>query len=245
MIHHNPKHKAIMDTSPLNILIAGGGICGLSCAIALRRSGHNVRILERSQFSSNEVGAAITLPPNAVRILESWNLDFRTARMIRFEKMTVVTGEGASIAELEQYDFSNLDKAFGSPYLLSHRVDLHEALRLMAISPDGPGRPAEIINGAHVVGFDAEAGTVELANGSSYNADLVVAADGVHSIASRYIGAYRPAIPSDTTVVRFLVPTSTLVADPATQDLITGDGVCAIYTTHSRDRWLVRYPCRS
>ena len=164
--------------------------------------------------------------------------------MIRFEKMAIVTGEGDSISKLDQYDFASFDKAFGSPYLLSHRVDLHEALRSMATSPDGPGRPAEIINGARAVNFDAEAGTVELGDGSKYSADLVVAADGVHSIACKYIGTYRPAIPSDTTVVRFLVPTSTLLADPATKDLITGDGVCAIYTTHSKDRWLVRYPCR-
>ena len=232
-----------MNASNLDILIAGGGICGLACAIALRRSGHSIRILERSQFS-NEVGAAITLPPNAVRILESWNLDFHKARMNRFERMAIATGEGESITQLGEYVFSSFDKAFGSPYLLSHRVDLHEALRSMAVSADGPGRPAEIINGAHIVSFDAEAGTVELADGSTYVADLVVAADGVHSIASRFIGTYRPAMPSDTTVVRFLVPTSTLVADPATKDLIIGDGVCAIYTTHSKDRWLVRYPCR-
>lgn len=124
-----------MNPSSLNILIAGGGICGLSCAVALRRSGHDVRILERSQFSK-EVGAAITLPPSAVRILQSWDLDFRKARMIKFEGMEVVTGEGDSISKLGHYDFSGFEEAFGSPYLLSHRVDLHEALRDLATSPN-------------------------------------------------------------------------------------------------------------
>lgn len=137
-----------MNPSSLNILIAGGG---LSCAIALRRSGHKVRILERSQFT-NEVGAAITLPPNAVRILQSWDLDFRKARMIKFESMEVVSGEGDSISKLGHYDFSGFEKAFGSPYMLSHRIDLHEALRDLATSPDGPGRPAKIVNGARIVG---------------------------------------------------------------------------------------------
>ena len=232
-----------MNDSSLDIVIAGGGICGLSCAIALRRSGHSVRILERSQFS-NEVGAAITLPPNAVRILRSWNLDFPKARMIKFESMDVVTGEGDSISKLGHYDFSGFEDAFGSPYLLSHRVDLHEALRQMATSPNGPGTPAKLLNGAHVVSFNAEAGSVELADGSTFSADLVVAADGVRSIASKFTGTFRPVIPSDTTVVRFLVPTSTLLADPATEKLVAGNGVCSIYTTSSKNRWLVRYPCR-
>ena len=115
-----------MSSSSLNIIVAGGGICGLSCAMALRRSGHNVKILERSQFS-NEVGAAITLPPNAVQILQSWNLDFQKARIIKFERMEVMTGEGDSISKLGQYEFAGYEKAFGGPYLLAHRVGLHEA----------------------------------------------------------------------------------------------------------------------
>lgn len=232
-----------MSSSALKIVIAGGGICGLSCAIALRRSGHDVKILERSQFS-NEVGAAITLPPNAVRILQSWDLDFQKARITKFERMEVVTGEGDSISKLGQYEFAGYEKAFGSPYFLAHRVDLHEALKYMATSSNGPGKPTEIINGAQIVSYDAEAGIVNLANGPSLSADLVIAADGLHSIASKFIGTYRPAIPTDTMVVRFIIPTSILLADPVTKELIAGDGVCSIYTTSSKSRWLVRYPCR-
>ncbi len=164
--------------------------------------------------------------------------------MIKFEGIEVVTGEGDSISTLGRYDFSGHEKTFGNAYLLSHRVDLHEALRDMATSPNGPGKPAKLINGAHISSYDAEAGSVELADGSTHSADLVVATDGVRSIAHQFIGTLRPAIPSDTTVVRFLVPTLTLLADSATKDLVTGDGVCSIYTTSSKDRWLVRYPCR-
>ena len=232
-----------MSPISLDILIAGGGICGLSCAIALRRSGHTVRILERSQFT-NEVGAAITIPPNASRVLRSWNLDFRSARMIPFNGVEHVAGESDTLVKLGQHTFSNFEKNYGAPYLLSHRVDLHEALRQMAISPDGPGKPVQIINGAHITSYDAEAGSVTLANGSTLGADLIVAADGVHSIASKFIGNHRPAIPSDTTVVRFLIPTSTLMADPATENLITQDGLASVYIAASRTHWLLRYPCR-
>ena len=164
--------------------------------------------------------------------------------MIRFNGMEIVAGESDTLSKTGQYNFSSFESNYGAPYLLSHRVDLHEALREMAISSNGPGKPAQIINGAHIISYDAEAGSVTLANGSILNADLIIAADGVHSIASRFVGDHRPAIPSDTTVVRFLIPTSTLMADPATADLVPGDGICSVYTAASRTHWLLRYPCR-
>ena len=234
-----------MTTTSLDILIAGGGICGLSCAIALRRAGHTVRVLERSQFA-NEVGAAVTVPPNASRVLQSWDFDFHAARMIKFYGVDFVAGEagGDTLTKVGELEFSDFEERFGAPYFLSHRVDLHEALKEMATSPNGPGKPAQIINGAHIISYDADACNVTLANGSTLNADLIIAADGVHSIASKYVGTHRPAIPSDTTVVRFLIPTSTLEADPATVHMVTGDGTGAVYTSTSRTRYLLRYPCR-
>lgn len=48
--------------------------------------------------------------------------------------------------------------------------------------------PAQIINSTHAVSYDAEAGSVELADGSKLSADLVVAADGIRSVASTFIG---------------------------------------------------------
>ena len=229
-----------MASTTLDILIAGGGICGLSCAIALRRSGHTVRILERSQFSE-EVGAAITVPPNASRVLRSWDLDFAKARMVKFQGVEYVTDQGEKTSYV---DFSGYGETYGAPYLLSHRVDLHEALRDMATSTNGLGTPAKIINGAHITSYDAEAGSVKLFDGSTLSADLIVAANGVHSNASQFIGTHRRAIPSDTTVIRFLIPTSTLKADPATADLIPHDGLASVYTAKSKTRWLLRYPCR-
>ena len=164
--------------------------------------------------------------------------------MIPFNGMEIMAGESETLTKTGGYNFGSFERSFGAPYLLSHRVDLHEALREMATSSKGPGKPARIINGAHIVSYDAEGGSVTLADGSILSADLVVAADGVHSIASEFVGDHRPAIPSNTTVVRFLIPTSTLMADAATAALVPGDGLCSVYTAKSRTHWLLRYPCR-
>ena len=56
------------------MLIAGGGIGGLTAAIALRRAGHDVLVLERAgEF--REVGAGVGLGLNAVRVLRALGLE--------------------------------------------------------------------------------------------------------------------------------------------------------------------------
>jgi salicylate hydroxylase len=239
---------ASMSPPPsLTILIVGGGIAGLSTAIALRLAGHTVKVLERSALSS-EVGAAVMVPPNATRVLRSWGLDFAAARMVRYRAMQVVRADVDPIEVVHEYDQLAVEDAYGAPYVLSHRVDLHEALLALATGGHGAGTPGEVVTNAAVVSYDAHAGTVTLANGARLTADLVVAADGVHSLAQKYVlGEERPAAPSGTTVIRFMIPTKTVKADPRTAGLLAGeDGQFAIYTAAGggSPRWLVRYPCR-
>lgn len=61
---------------PLDIIIAGAGLVGLSAAIALGRQGHKVDVYEKSSFK-HEVGAAIHVGPMAQRCLASWGVDLK------------------------------------------------------------------------------------------------------------------------------------------------------------------------
>lgn len=69
-VPNGTKHKG------LKVIIAGGGIGGLTAAIALRRQGHHVDIYEPSDCD-NEPGAAIHIPPNAMGVLEHIGIDPR------------------------------------------------------------------------------------------------------------------------------------------------------------------------
>ncbi|KAF4624142.1 hypothetical protein G7Y89_g14032 [Cudoniella acicularis] len=57
-------------TKSFNIIICGGGLGGLAAAIALKRKGHQVAVLE-SATELAEIGAGIQIPPNSSRILKS------------------------------------------------------------------------------------------------------------------------------------------------------------------------------
>ena len=62
-----------MTTTPSNILVSGGGLGGLSCAVALAERGFEVTVLERAaEFT--EIGYGIQLGPNATRILKRFGL---------------------------------------------------------------------------------------------------------------------------------------------------------------------------
>ena len=138
------------------------------------------------------------------------------------------------------------EKQFGAPAVFSHRADLHEALRAKAISEDGPGIPIELVTKATVVSFEAHTGSVTLEDGSTLTADLVVAADGVHSKAHQYVLGFEfPPRPSKTTVIRFTVPSEIIRENPATAPLLAdGNNRLRFYTISNSNRYLVQYPCR-
>ena len=141
---------------PLNVVIVGAGIAGLSAAVALRRAGHRVRVYERSALN-NEVGAAITVPPNASRALIAWGVDPVASKFVMAQNITIAVG-----ATLDQIEYTPLGDwvghVFGVPFYYAHRVDLHEAIKTLATAQDGVGQPAKINLKSSVVGYVSHPG---------------------------------------------------------------------------------------
>ena len=135
---------------PLEIIIVGAGIAGLSTGISLRRAGHHVRILERSALN-NEVGAAINVPPNASRGLLAWGVDPVASRFVPVQG--IMNGVGATLAPIMEAPLGGwVTGVYGAPLYFAHRVDLHEALRALATG-DGPGRPVDLLLETTVVSY--------------------------------------------------------------------------------------------
>ncbi|KAL4922099.1 hypothetical protein BDW62DRAFT_217923 [Aspergillus aurantiobrunneus] len=231
----------------MSMIIVGAGIAGLAAGIGLRRQGHDVTIFERSSLL-REVGAAINICPNASQVLLQWGFDAERSHMVTARRHMLASGITLeTLAAVKYPDFTEL---YGGPWFLAHRVDLHSELRQMATDPTGMGRPVEIVLRAEVVDYDAENGSIALADGSRHSADLLAAADGVHGSAIRHvIGHPTPVVPTGWAVFRFLIPTQQLREDPDIAPLLeegvtkVEDGFQRILAIEDSMRRLVWYPC--
>ncbi|RDW82771.1 salicylate hydroxylase-3 [Coleophoma cylindrospora] len=229
---------------PLEIIIVGAGIAGLSAAIACRRAGHNVSIYERRSLN-NELGAAIHVCPNASRGLLAWGLDPVGARFVKVKHS--FRAKGTTLEKFATSDDSYIESTFGAPWFFAHRVDLHEELKRLATEYDAEGKPAKVHLESAVQSYDTEKGSVTLKNGRTVTGDLVIAADGVHTGAVEAIlGAPNPAIPTThyNFAYRFLIPTSDIAADPVTADFLENDDGAMKFYVGDGHR-LVWYPCRN
>lgn len=195
-----------------------------------------------------EVGAAINVCPNASLVLAQWDFDVKRARMVEARRHMLILGTSLdTISGLQYPGFTGL---YGGPWLLAHRVDLHSELRRVATDPAGLGKPVDIILRAEVVDYDTDKGSITLANGSSHQADLIVAADGVHSSALRHVtGQATPVASTGWAVFRFLLAVEELQADPDIAPLLEDgatkieDGLMKIFAVEGHMRRLVWYPC--
>lgn len=191
----------------MQIAIIGAGIGGLTAALALLRSGIDVKVYERAQ-ALGEVGAGIQISPNATRVLEALGIGQALAAisfMPGFLRMrdgrtgNVVSEIPVGRAGIERYGF---------PYLHVHRADLHTIL-LDAVRDRDP--EAVVVN-AECVDFDTWSDGVEVrfADGRAVQADAIIGADGIHTVVGRNLfGADKPRFTGNV-AWRGLVPASSL-----------------------------------
>lgn len=168
-----------MSSEPFQIVIVGGGIAGLAAAIALRGPNRQITVLEQSRLCS-EIGATISLQPNATRILKNtWGL----SDLLESANGTIDCGfrifntEGRIVNEIPLLAKTQ----YGADRIIWHRQDLHTYLLRSAKSTARAGPPVIVRTSARVTHCDCDAGTVTLEKQEILTADLVVGADGIHS----------------------------------------------------------------
>ncbi|MBD9731232.1 FAD-dependent monooxygenase [Streptomyces sp. H28] len=183
-----------------DVLVVGGGIGGLGAAFALSRQGLRVRVLERAP-AFGEVGAGLQIAPNCTRILDEYGL-LDEARTLGVLPDGMVMRDALDSSELTRLDLRDLERRYGFPYMVIHRSDLH-GIFLRACERAG----VELLTDRTVVDYEQteDGALVRLADGSTEEAPLVIAADGLNSVArTKLIGddvvsssyvAYRAAVP--------------------------------------------------
>lgn len=181
---------------PEKALIVGGGISGMVAATALAQQGFAVTLLE-SAPEFGEIGAGLTLTPNAMRGLDFIGICEEAAAVgvepgrQRFQHWQ----DGRTLVAIDR---STQRAKYGAPYITVHRADVHQ---VMADAARRAG--VEMIAGAAVV---ASEGTgVTTADGRRFSGDVLIGADGVKSVIRERFEAYSPQF-SGHVAWRALVP---------------------------------------
>jgi salicylate hydroxylase len=165
----------------MRVLIAGAGIGGLTAALALRQAGFDAHCYEQASVL-REVGAGLALGPNAVRVLHRLGLAEALSAVgvasLSWDFRDWQSGEvlgGVPLGEMAP-------ARWGAPFYNVHRADLHEVLR-SALGEQ------HLTLGARCVAIEQQGPAVSLrfADGRDAAGDLVVGADGIHSMVREYV----------------------------------------------------------
>jgi len=202
-----------MDPRQTRIAIVGGGIGGLTLALALRQRGLSADIFEQAP-QLTEVGAAVALSANSTRELQ------RPGVLDEIDAVSTEPSElifrnwqdGRRIAAYPVRQDSRYRDHFGAPYFGIHRADLQ---RILSGALGGEGMHL----GHRLVGIaeQGDAVALEFANGHIFHADLAIGADGIRSVVRRWVAGDEGVAYSGTSAFRGIVPADRLPSLPDPQ----------------------------
>ncbi len=190
----------------LRVAIIGGGIGGLAAALALTQAGCAVAVYERTARLVDQ-GAGVTLAPNATKVLYHLGLGPRLEETAVAQPFSEYR-HGRTGAVLRRIERQASRQVYGAPHLRMHRWDLQAAL-IDALAEAAPGAlqqgwrlDAIATHGTAVMlGFEGE---------RRVHADLVIGADGIHSVVREALFPATPASFVGHVAWRGLVPTAGL-----------------------------------
>ena len=178
------------------VVIVGGGIGGLTAALAFHAFGWKVEVLERAA-ELTEIGAGIQISPNGMKVFRALGVEDRIARdAFQPEALEMRFGRsGNQIFEIEARQA--IIERWGAPYLHLHRADLIDALSELLHSR----QPNAVRRGAICTAYENQGQRVlaHLETGEAIEADLLIGADGLHSaIRTQMLGPDQPDFTGNT-----------------------------------------------
>ncbi len=192
------------------ILIVGGGLGGLTTALALARRGRSTRVLEGApEFGA--IGYGIQFGPNVFHVFDRLDL---------MDQVLAVADSPIAVLMLDALDGKELIRIptgaslrarFKYPYIIVHRIDLHNVLLDACRHNDA----IELVAEAMVTGFEDRGDNVAVttADGRTFSSSALVAADGFRSLfRAKLIGDGEPR-PTGYVALRTIVPIAELKAD--------------------------------
>ncbi|TWT12821.1 FAD-dependent monooxygenase [Reyranella sp. CPCC 100927] len=192
------------------ILIAGGGIGGLTLALALLRRGFEVEVYEQAQ-ALREVGAGLHVSSNGMLVLAALGVADRAMALAATPRRREIRlwNTGQSWTTFDPGAEANA--TYGHPHVTMYRPDLLEILA-QAVQD---AAPTAIRLGRTVVGCtqDASGAVLHFTDGNQARGDVLVGADGIHSVIRRALHGADDATFTGLAVWRGVIPADRLPDD--------------------------------
>jgi len=188
--------------------INGAGIGGLAAAIAMRRLGMDVVVFEQAARFAR-VGADINLTPNAVRALDGLGIGeaLRDTAARPTHRISRTWDSGEETSRLPMSD--EAERRYGAPQLTMHRGDLMSALEAAV-----PAANVKLGHKATAITARDQGATLTFADGSRQDVDVLIGADGIHSVVRRALLGDEHPIFTGVVAYRAVVPAEKLAGVP-------------------------------
>jgi salicylate hydroxylase len=191
-----------MTTREIRIGIVGAGIGGLTLAIALRQRGLTADVYEQA-LELREIGAAVALHANGTRELERLGCLDAIAALSTEPSEIIWRGwrDDHRIAAFPIAKGGAYRARFGASYFGIHRSDLQRVLGA-ALGPAGLHLGHQLI----ALSENNKVVKLDFANGRSAEVDVLIGADGQHSVVRKYVAGEERVAYSGTSGFRGIVP---------------------------------------
>lgn len=224
--------RKVNSSKELRIAIVGGGIGGLTLAIALHRHGIACKIYEQAD-ELREVGAAIGLAANAMRFYERWGMGQSFADAA-FEISALIYRDGKSGRIIGNHQAGPVYRErYGAPFLGIHRAELQRILSTEV------GMENIYLNKCLTdIDDSGDCAVLHFKDGSRAEADLVIGADGVRSAVRQWMLGYDDYLYSGYSAFRGIVPIEMLpnLPDPTAIQFWMGHGCHLLHYPIGGDR---------
>ncbi|KAI9511080.1 FAD/NAD-P-binding domain-containing protein [Russula earlei] len=236
--HPSRTHESAKKATLLiRFVVIGGGAAGLACAVALRRVGHRVIVLEKGpDFVGPSKHRGIRMPPNMTKIFNYWGMRDKVGEIgVVTERVVMSRLETAYLLGIHCWEREMLLEAGGEFIAL-----YHSQLRLMLLET-ALELGAETRINAEVVEIAEDCRSIRLACGEVLEADVIVGADGSRGMCRRLVIPQDP--PKGTGIMLFnsIIPADRIHADPELRTLVQQEQVSQ-WAWFGHDRASVCFP---